>query len=267
MDRDQDAGAPMIDMKGLCFGHAQDRDIFCDLTLSLARGRITSIIGPSGCGKSTLLYLLAGLLTPRAGTIEVDGRAMTRPRPDTGLVLQDHGLLPWAGLARNIRLGLDIRSFYGPDARHAPTDWAIPRHEGRRRVHDWMQRLGIAELAGAYPGQVSRGQRQRAAIARTLVLEPDLLLLDEPFSALDARTTDLLHRLVFELVNESGLSVVMVTHDIDEAALMGQAVVALHGSPGTPPVVLDNPGAGNFDDPRALEDMRLALRQTLGAAS
>jgi NitT/TauT family transport system ATP-binding protein len=203
-----------------------------------------AVIGPSGCGKSTLLYLLAGLRQPSSGNVQVNGQALPRPRPQTGLILQDYGLLPWATVADNAALGLRVRRFYGPDGRHAPSGDRIQPTEIDERVTYWLERLGIAQLRDQYPAQISGGQRQRTAIARTLAMNPDLLLMDEPFSSLDALTREDLERLTVELRQETGVTTVVVTHNIEEAVYLGQRLLVLRQPPHREAVIIDNPAAG-----------------------
>jgi NitT/TauT family transport system ATP-binding protein len=229
----------MIRLSGICFGHAAA--IFERFSLHVARGETLSVLGPSGCGKTTLLYLLAGLLQPHSGLLTIDGAPLRRPRPRTGLVLQDLGLLPWASVRQNTRLGLEIRRFYGPDARHAPAETPLAAQRVEARVEAWMRRLGLEALAARFPAQLSRGQRQRTALARTLVLEPDLLLLDEPFSALDAPAREELRDTLNALQAERGMTRVIVTHDIQEAALMGRRILVLRRGINRAPRLLEPP--------------------------
>ncbi len=233
----------MIDLIDLSFIYSDRPPVFDGFSWHVEAGEIWSVLGPSGCGKSTLLLLLAGLLRPQGGEVLVGGEPITRPRPRTGLILQEYGLLPWATVYDNASLGLRIRRFYGPDGRHVPQDEQIDRSETRSRVDHWLARLDIAELAGKYPGQISGGQRQRAAIARTLALQPDLLLMDEPFSSLDAPTREALQILTLELCAEAGLTVILVTHNIEEAAFMGQQILLLHHPPNREAKEVDNPHA------------------------
>jgi len=236
----------MIELKALSFGYRGRTPLFERFSLRIPRGEAWAVIGPSGCGKSTLLHLLAGLSVPVSGEIRINGARLERPRPRTGLVLQDHGLLPWATVWKNARLGWRIRAFYGPDERHTPTDASTDTKDAEEHVVYWLERLSIAHLRDRYPHQLSRGQRQRTAIARTMALEPDLLLLDEPFSALDAPTREGLQRLVLELNRERGLTIVLVTHDIVEAALMGETILALSDEINHRPQILANPCQGDF---------------------
>jgi NitT/TauT family transport system ATP-binding protein len=171
--------------------------------------------------------------------VRIDGVPITRPRPHTGLILQDYGLLPWATVYENARLGLNIRSFYGPDGKHAPPDFR-PAAE----VWPWLDRLGLAPFAGKYPSQISGGQRQRTAIARTLALQPDLILMDEPFSSLDAPTREGLQNLTLELMAERDLTLLIVTHAIEEAAFLGQKILLLGSPPNRRARLIVNPGAG-----------------------
>ncbi|MBL7164567.1 MAG: ATP-binding cassette domain-containing protein [Anaerolineales bacterium] len=232
----------MVRLESLSFAYADQIPIFQDFTWEVQRGDTWAILGPSGCGKSTLLYLLAGLRFPQAGQVLIDEQAITRPRPHTGLIIQEYGLLPWATVRENARLGFRIRGFYGPDGTHAPTD-DLPSGD----VDQWLNRLRLLPHADKYPGQLSGGQRQRTAIARTLALKPDLLLMDEPFSSLDAPTREGLQILTLELQAEEHLTLVIVTHTIEEAAILGKKILLLGEPPNTTPRVIDNPKAGISD--------------------
>ena len=228
----------MIQLDHLTYNYGQGIPIFQDFSWEAHDGEAWAILGPSGCGKTTLLYLLAGLRAPTAGKILIDGQPLERPRPHTGLILQDYGLLPWATVLQNAALGLRMRTFYGPDGKHAPRDF-----QPTENVNTWLERLGLTAQADKYPGQISGGQRQRTAIARTLVLEPDLLLMDEPFSSLDAPTREDLQNLTLELWAEQKLTLVVVTHAIEEAAILGQKILLLAPPPNTHPLVIENPEA------------------------
>jgi NitT/TauT family transport system ATP-binding protein len=180
------------------------------------------------------------------------------------LVLQDYGLLPWATVAENVNLGIQMRGFYGPDGRHAPRPAvAVPS----QAPDFWLHRLGITEVAGAYPGQLSGGQRQRTAIARTLVLQPDLLLLDEPFSSLDPVTRKDLQSLTLQLWREARFTFVVVTHAIEEALIMGQSIMILGGPAGRQMSQLANPLFGQPVDRDSLAYRQLfdELQLQLGA--
>ncbi|MEK7809803.1 MAG: ABC transporter ATP-binding protein [Chloroflexota bacterium] len=252
----------MITVSALTFTY-NTTPIFQNFNWQVAHGEAWAILGPSGCGKSTLLYLLAGLRKPTSGEILIEGETITRPRPRTGLVLQDFGLLPWSTCEENVSLGLRLRGFYGPDGKHAPLE---QNHEELKNTKDslnslrsprslrlnlfsqptqdptvdyWLNRLAIHPVRAQYPAQLSGGQRQRTAIARTLALNPDLLLMDEPFAALDAPTRESLQALTLELRAEQHLTTITVTHSIEEAAILGEKILLL----GKTIQVIENPNA------------------------
>lgn len=255
----------MIETLNLTFGYGKTAAIFDSFSWKVRRGEAWSVIGSSGCGKTTLLYLLAGLYKPRRGTITVDGQQITRPRPKTGLVLQDHGLLPWATVWENAYLGLKIRGFYGPDGRHAPENEPVDTPAAHNQVSLWLDRLKIDHIKDKYPAQISGGQRQRTAICRTLALEPDLLLLDEPFSALDAPTREDLEKLIVDLNSESGLTTLIVTHNIEEAVIMGRQILVLKTGVNKEPAVFENAYfAGADQDQVEFRSQCTQLRQLLG---
>jgi ABC-type nitrate/sulfonate/bicarbonate transport system ATPase subunit len=255
----------MIEVEGLSFGYGGNPPLFADFSLGINNGEAWTVIGPSGCGKSTLLLLIAGLTRPLAGEIRINGEKIVRARPATGLVLQDHGLLPWATVRENASLGLAIRKFYGPDGKHSPAGQPLDVAGGEERVSYWLEWLGIAELQDMFPAQLSRGQRQRAAIARTLVLEPDLLLMDEPFSALDAPSRTELQKVMNSFHRESGLTSVIVTHDIEEAVQLGGKILVLGNGCNRIPVIIDNHyhGSNDFRDPAEQLMLYGQLRQLL----
>ena len=257
----------MIAINDLTFAYNGQSPIFRDYSLHVGRGEALSIIGPSGCGKTTLLYLLAGLRQPQSGNIIIDHKPISRPRPRSGLVLQDHGLLPWQTVRENARLGLTIWGFYGSDGRHAPADEQLVPNQADQRVDDWLKKLGIGGLRDQYPLQLSRGQRQRTAIARTLAMKPDLLLMDEPFSALDAPAREDLHNFIITLHHESDLTYVIVTHDIEVAVVMGQKILILQKSCSQEAQIMDNACAG-FTDGRMQGEFQQKcedLRNLLGS--
>ena len=250
----------MIHLSSVTFTYPHGVPIFHDFTWRVAHGEAWAVLGPSGCGKTTLLYLLAGLQFPTSGQVLIDGKPLTRPRPHTGLILQDYGLLPWATVRQNAELGLRVRTFYGPDGTHAPEDF-----QPAVDVEPWLQRLGLAAIQDKYPGQTSGGQRQRTAIARTLALKPDLLLMDEPFASLDAPTRQGLQNLMLELWAEQKLTLVIVTHSIEEAAILGQKILLLGQPPNTTALVIENPGAAqpSFRDTSEYTDLCRELRQRM----
>ena len=235
----------MFELRSISFQYSPKAVIFKDFSWQVARGQAWSVIGPSGCGKTTLLYLLAGLHFPQQGQLLIDGQLLARPRPESGLILQDYGLLPWATVLENASLGLRIRKFYGPDGTHAPSQEEI-RDIQQDAMH-WLDRLGLLPVRTQYPGHISGGQRQRTAIARTLALNPDLLLMDEPFASLDAPTRENLQHLVSDLRHEQQLTTIIVTHSIEEAAVLGEQILVLGQPPNHSAVVIANPGASQPD--------------------
>lgn len=240
--------------------------IFEGFNWHVAQGEAWAVLGPSGCGKSTLLYLLAGLRMPTSGEVWVAGERLTKPRPRTGLILQDYGLLPWATVRENVSLGLRVRMFYGPDGKHAPRDEMQEDVVGHTAY--WLERVGLTPVADQYPGQISGGQGQRTAIARTLALNPDVLLMDEPFASLDAPTRSGLQQLVQSLRAEQDLTMVIVTHSIEEAAALGEKILILGTPPAKQPEVLSNPLAASADFVQTTEYQQVCaeLRERLEAA-
>ena len=262
----------MITLDTLTF-HYKTTPVFEKFNWQVQNGDSWAVLGPSGCGKSTLLGLLAGLRFPSAGQVRICGEVLTRPRPQTGLILQDYGLLPWATVRQNASLGLEVRGFYGADGVHAPVSMdskvsrlsRFKRQETFESVDSWLERLGLTAVAEKYPAQLSGGQRQRTAIARTLALGPDLLLMDEPFSSLDAPTRESLQSLTLELTAEQGLTLVLVTHSIEEAALLGKKILLLSEPPNRVANVIENPGAGqpSYRESAKYADLCRILREKM----
>lgn len=254
----------MIELRSVTYAYQQGTPIFQDYNWKAERGEAWAVLGPSGCGKTTLLYLLVGLRFPTSGQVLIDKQPLERPRPHTSLILQDYGLLPWATVRQNAELGLRVRSFYGPDGKHAPDDFLAEID-----VEPWLERLGLNSVANKYPAQISGGQRQRTAIARTLALNPDLLLMDEPFSSLDAPTRESLQNLTLELQSEQKLTLVIVTHAIEEAAVMGRKILLLSTPPNRTAQVVENPGAcrSSFRETAEYLDMCRHLRSLMELTS
>ena len=204
--------------------------------LEVPAGSFCVIVGPSGCGKSTLLRLVAGLDRPTAGTLEVvraDGR-----EPSNAMVFQGRSLFPWLNLRQNVAYGLRLRG--------------VSRKERLARADELLETVGLAKFTGAWPHQISEGMRQRVNIARALAVNPDLLLMDEPFGALDEQTRFLLQEELLRIWERTGKTVIFVTHSIDEAIILGDQIVVMSAQPGTVRARLDVP----FGRPRSLTEVR-----------
>jgi len=186
--------------------HIQPRELVC-------------LVGTSGCGKSTLLSIIAGLTAPSSGAVYVDGQAVTgRPGSDRGMVFQGYTLYPWLTVAQNVAFGLQLRQ--------------VPKSEQRERVAYFLDMVGLTAAAQSYPKQLSGGMKQRVAIARALANEPALLLMDEPFGALDAQTKEQMQQFLLELWEKTHVTILMITHDVEEAIYLAQRVYVMRSRPG-----------------------------------
>ena len=188
------------------------------VTLAAARGEITSVVGPSGCGKTTLLRLAAGLLKPSSGRLLYNGRELRRLNTGVGFVTQDSNLFPWATALANVEFPLAVRG--------------VPRRERRERALDWINTVGLAGFENSYPSQLSGGMQKRVSIARTFIYEPDVILLDEPFGALDAQTRMMLHHQLLTLWGKRRMTMLFITHDLVEAITLSDQVVVMSKRPG-----------------------------------
>ena len=254
-------------MRELCFSHVDvvygsGKDAITaldNLDFTVSDGESVAIIGPSGCGKSTTLRLASGLLRPSAGTTTIDGSPIQGPRASTALILQDFGLLPWKTVRANAELGLKIRH--------------VPRGERKERASEALQLVGLEEFADAYPGSLSGGMRQRLALARALALDVDLLLMDEPLSALDALLREQLQDTLLSLWRKEGYAQILVTHSIDEAVYLGQRIYVMAPRPGHVVTVVQNEDAGDEAYRQSGEffarcnEVRELLRQAGGGGS
>lgn len=202
----------MIEINNLQVTYGNEKAVD-DITLRIGRNTTCAIIGPSGCGKTTMLYAMAGLTAPDKGSIRINGEELSGIRRDTGIILQDYGLFPWKNVWDNVALGLTVR---GED-----------KEKIAEEVNSILKILGISSLSGKYPAELSGGEKQRVAIGRTLALKPDLLLMDEPSSALDAITKEHLQNLILKLYKSNPLTMVMVTHSIEEAVFLGQKIIVM----------------------------------------
>ena len=200
---------------------AEDHEVVAlqDIDLEIPRGQFTCLLGPSGCGKSTLLNAVAGFAPPSSGAILVDGRPVTGPGPQRGMVFQEYALFPWMTVEQNIRFGLEIKRMRGPEI--------------DRRVDDLLKLLSLADFRARYPKDLSGGMRQRVAIARVLALDSPILLMDEPFGALDALTRRNLQDELLRLWAELKKTILFVTHSIEEAIYLADRIVVMTYRPGT----------------------------------
>ncbi len=214
-----------------------------DVTLSVAAGEFVSIVGPTGCGKSTMLNVAAGLLRPSSGTVHVLGEPLAGINRRAGYMFQTEALMPWRSCLENVMAGLEFR---GED-----------RASARARAEDWLARVGLAGFGDRYPHQLSGGMRKRTSLAQMLILDPGILLMDEPFSALDVQTRQLMENELLELWSADRKSVIFITHDIEEAISLSDRVVVLSAGPASHPI---GEFAIDLPRPRDVSEIRLTPR-------
>ena len=189
-----------------------------ELTLDVAKGEFVSLVGPSGCGKSTFLNVLLGLLKPDGGEIRLNGKQITGPGQERAMVFQEFGLLPWRTVLANVELGLELKG--------------VQASVRRERAMELIKMAGLAGFASHYPHELSGGMKQRVGLARALVTDPEVLLMDEPFAALDAQTRDLMQMELLQIWDRTKKTVVFVTHSIEEAAYLSDRVIVISARPG-----------------------------------
>ncbi len=214
---------PMLSISGVGMSFATRRGPFCalrDIDLEVQRGGFVTLIGHSGCGKSTLLNLVAGLTTPTTGVLLLDDRELKGPGPDRGVVFQNHSLLPWLSCTDNVHLAVE-RVFGDKES----------KAQLKARSLAALELVGLSHARDKHPGEISGGMKQRVGIARALAMEPKMLLMDEPFGALDALTRARLQDELMKIVAKTGSTVMMVTHDVDEAVLLSDRIVMLTNGP------------------------------------
>jgi NitT/TauT family transport system ATP-binding protein len=212
----------MLELEGLAKRYAvDDTEIvaLATITASIAEGEFACLLGPSGCGKSTLLKIIAGLVPPSSGTITIAGRTVTGPGPDRSVVFQDYALFPWMTVADNVEFGLAARG--------------VPPDRRREVSSELLRVVGLHDFATKYPHHLSGGMKQRVSIARALAVDPVLLLMDEPFGALDAQTRFVMQQELLRIWRAYRKTVVFVTHSIDEALYLGDRVLVMTARPGT----------------------------------
>jgi NitT/TauT family transport system ATP-binding protein len=230
------------------------------INLQVRAGEFVCVVGPSGCGKSTLLHLIAGLQPQTSGQILIDGKPVQGPGTDRIMIFQEHGLFPWLTVGQNVEFGMKMKG--------------VPRAEREEKTRYYLRLVHLAKFENSYIHQLSGGMRQRVAIARALATEPDVLLMDEPFAALDAQTRDLLHDELERIWSDTGRTIIFVTHNVREAVRLGDRVVLLTFRPGRVksqfPVELPRPR--HLEDPTVarfareiLDELREEINQSLEA--
>lgn len=197
------------------------------VTLEIRDKEFVCLVGPSGCGKTTLLRIIAGLETPTTGSVTIDGSAVTGPDPKRGMVFQEYSLFPWRTVIDNIGFGLEMKG--------------VPKAERQEIAGRYLEMVGLAEFRDAYPFELSGGMRQRVAIARALANDPDVLLMDEPFGALDAQTRNQMQKELLSLWDKTKKTIIFVTHSVDEAVYLADRIVVLSERPGRVREVIEIP--------------------------
>jgi len=190
-----------------------------DVSYRILDGEFVAIIGPSGCGKTTMMNLVAGFVKPTAGAVLLDGKPVSQPGPDRGVIFQEYGVFPWLTVRENIAFGLNLRASRVPD------------HERQEICQKYMRLMGLAEFADAWPKTLSGGMRQRLAIARAYAVKPEFLLMDEPFGALDAQTRSAMQDLLIEVLQAEGKTVMLITHSVEEAVYLADRIVVMTARP------------------------------------
>jgi NitT/TauT family transport system ATP-binding protein len=214
---------PLIQARNLCVEYERTREksrlvALKDFTLEVWAGEFVTIVGPSGCGKSTFLNVLGGLHQPSAGDVLINGRPVTGPGPDRAMVFQDYGLLPWRTVEKNVEFGLEMRGQLND--------------RGREQVRRCIAMVGLEGFEQSYPRELSGGMRQRVGLARALAIEPRILMMDEPFAAVDLITRELMQDELARIIAATGQTVIFITHSVDEAITLGDRLLVISGRPG-----------------------------------
>ena len=244
---DQSSGAAQIELTGVSKRFVTPSGTMFtalrDIDLSIGPGKFCAVVGPTGCGKSTTLTMVAGLDRPSAGTVRVGGQAVDGITPGTGFMFQVDALLPWKTVLGNVALG--------------PVFRGVPKRDAQAAAREWVRRVGLAGFEDHHPHQLSGGMRKRVSLAAALINEPSILLMDEPFGALDVQTKAIMSNELLGLWEQTRPSVIFVTHDLEEAIALADQVVVLTAGPGTVKAVYD------IDLPRprgAVQEIRFAPR-------
>jgi NitT/TauT family transport system ATP-binding protein len=220
--------SPAIDLQGVACTFISKDDpgqrytAVSNVTLTVGAGEFVSVVGPTGCGKSTLLNVAAGLLAPSTGTVKVFGETLNGINARAGYMFQTESLMPWRTALGNVMAGLSFRG--------------VAEAEAKAQAEEWLRRVGLGGFGDRYPHQMSGGMRKRASLAQTLVLDPDIILMDEPFSALDIQTRQLMENEVLDLWAAKKKAVLFITHDLDEAIAMSDRVIILSAGPASHPI-------------------------------
>ncbi len=219
------------------------------ISTKIEPGQFCCIVGPSGCGKSTLLRIIQALLKPDSGRVLLGGKPVTAPSPDVGFVFQQFNLLPWRTVRANVEFGLENRG--------------VDRKQRRAKAKEWISRVKLGDFEDNYPAQLSGGMQQRVGLARALAIEPKLLLMDEPFGALDSQTKMLLQAELLRLWEEDEKTVIFITHDIEEALFLGDVVYVMSSAPSNFEQIIDVPFGRPRDDTLRAEPEFAALREQI----
>ncbi|MFG1710583.1 ABC transporter ATP-binding protein [Nonomuraea sp. M3C6] len=243
------AGSTLIEAVEVSAGYDNQRErtrliALRDISFKVTQGEFLAIVGPSGCGKTTLINMIAGFVKPISGVVKVRGVEVDGPGADRAMVFQDYALLPWRTVERNVEFAIENRRGH------------VPKPERRRRIASALQLVGLAGFEKSYPHELSGGMRQRVGIARALVGEPEILLMDEPFGAVDAMTREAMQAELEKIIAETRQTVVFITHSIDEAITLGDRIVVVSNRPGTIREIID------VDLPRPRFDERNDIKRS-----
>ena len=230
----------LLDIKGAHFGFSHEEPILAGFDLGIDRGEFVALLGPSGCGKSTLLNIAAGLLKPLSGTVTFDGRHLTGINRDVGYMTQGDTLLPWLTVEKNVMLPLELRG--------------VPAEQRRRKLASALQLVNLTQAAKKFPSELSGGMKRRALLARSLIYDPPMILMDEPFAALDAQLRETMHAELLATVSRVGSSVMFVTHDISESIFLADRILVL----GKRPLVVVEEIRLPFGKSRNLDQVRVS---------
>ena len=241
----------MIEAKGLSMVYQDGTEALHEVCFEIPEGESCSIIGPSGCGKTSLLFIFSGILKPTSGKALIAGREVVAPSREVALILQDYGLLPWKTVYENVSLGLELRGY----AKKERDEIVVPL----------LDDLNLKDFSYHYPKQLSGGMQQRVGFARALALNPQILLMDEPLSSLDALTRETLQNFLLALWKSNGMTMLLVTHSIEEAVFLGREIIVLSPRPGRVATIVTNHkmGAVNYRNTEDFFDKCREVRESI----